>query len=108
MGPCAKQTVTCTLISLDGERFVGTNACMNPQAVCPREPGEGYEKCHSICAQLGHAEEQALHRAGSKAFGARAYVEGHTWCCQSCQIKLFEHGVEALTIGAPPYAGCGQ
>jgi len=102
MGPCAKQTVKCTLVTADGGHIVGTNACMNPQLICPREPGEGYAKCHSVCAQLGHAEEQALNLAGSKAFGAHAYVEGHVWACKSCQIKLFERGVSALTIGAPP------
>lgn len=104
MGPCAKQTVTCTLVALTGERFVGTNACGNPQVVCPRTFGEGYEKCHTICQQAGHAEEQALRAAGDKAKGAHAYVEGHVWCCQNCQIELFKHGVKALTIGSPPSA----
>lgn len=102
MGPCAKQTVTCTIITSEGERFVGTNSCANPQIVCPRLPGEGYEKCHSICDQRGHAEEQALRAAGAKAKGAWAYIEGHTWACQNCQMALFAEGLLCLTIGAPP------
>lgn len=102
MGPCAKQTVKATLIATDGERFVGTNACANPQAVCPRLPGEGYEKCITICDQKGHAEEQAMRAAGTKVIGSHVYVEGHTWACQNCQIEMFSKGVAALTIGAPP------
>lgn len=102
MGPCAKQTVICTLITQEGERFVGTNACASPQEVCPRLPGEGYEKCKSICDQRGHAEEQALRAAGTKAKGSHAYIEGHVWCCQNCQIELFRNGVAALTVGSPP------
>ena len=101
MGPCAKQTVKCTIITPEGNRYVGTNACARPQAVCPREPGEGYAKCISICDQKGHAEEQALRAAGLFAKGAHAYVEGHTWACQNCQIELFNAGIAALTIGAP-------
>lgn len=30
-GPCAKQTVTATIITPTGERFVGTNDCLNPR-----------------------------------------------------------------------------
>lgn len=102
MGPCAKVVVTCTIVATDGERFVGTNACTRPQSVCPRLEGEGYEKCHTICGQLGHAEEQALRLAGSKAVGARAYVEGHRYACANCQVELFKAKIDALTIGAPP------
>lgn len=102
MGLCAKQVVTCTLITKDGERFVGRNDCANPQPVCPRLPGEGYEKCASICDQRGHAEEQALRAAGEKARGATAYIEGHTYCCQACQHALFDAGVRFIARGAPP------
>ncbi len=55
-GPCAKMTVRCTLVTPAGEHIVGTNHCENPQPVCPRAPGEGYEKCTSVCRQVGHAE----------------------------------------------------
>jgi deoxycytidylate deaminase len=102
MGPCAKTVVTCTLTAPTGERFIGRNDCANPQPVCPRDPGEGYEKCKTVCDQRGHAEEQALALAGEKAKGARAYIEGHTWACQNCQVALFAAGVASLTIGSPP------
>lgn len=100
-GPCAKQTVRCTLVTVRGEHIVGTNLCENPQAACPRAPGEGYEKCRSICRQIGHAEAVAVKIAGEHARGAHAYVEGHDHACRECQIALFGAGVAALTIGAP-------
>lgn len=103
VGPCAKVTVTCTIISPDGQRFVGTNYCNNSQPVCPRRDGEGYEKCASICDQAGHAEQIATYLAGANAVGAAAYLEGHTYACQACQEVLFGAGVATLSIGiAPP------
>jgi hypothetical protein len=101
-GPCAKTTVRCTLVTSDGQRFVGENWCANPQAVCPRDPGEGYEKCKAICRQEGHAETVALALTGPAAAGAHAYVEGHDHACRDCQVALFGAGVAALTIGNPP------
>lgn len=100
-GPCAKATVRCTLVTPEGEHIVGENECANPQAVCPRSPGEGYEKCVSICQQLGHAEVVAVAKAGSKARGARAYIEGHTYACMNCQHALFGAGVRSISVGAP-------
>ncbi len=102
MGPCAKTVVTCTLVTPSGEKVVGRNDCLNPQIACPRGPGEGYEKCDSICGQQGHAEVQALRAAGEKARGATAYIEGHTYACQSCQHALFDAGVRFIARGAPP------
>lgn len=101
LGLCAKATVRCTLVFPDGRQVVGTNACANPQDICPRLPGEGYEKCATVCDQRGHAEIQALAAAGGSATGARAYVEGHTYACRECQESLFAAGVAAFTIGAP-------
>lgn len=100
-GPCAKTTVTCTLVTPGGECFVGTNECVNPQTVCPRATGEGYEKCKTICRQVGHAEVVALQRAGEQARGARAYIEGHTYACMECQHALFGAGVRSISVGAP-------
>jgi hypothetical protein len=102
IGPCVKTTVRCTLVTSSGDRIVGENWCHNPQSVCPRAPGEGYEKCVTVCGQEGHAETVALRVAGDKARGAHAYVEGHSYACRACQESLFGAGVAALTIGAPP------
>lgn len=98
---CAKVTVTCTLVTPSGERITGSNECANPQAACPREPGEGYGKCSTVCGQLGHAEAVALMRAGERARGARAYLQGHSYACRECQEALFGAGVRSLSIGSP-------
>lgn len=100
-GPCAKATVRCTIIATSGEVFVGTNECGSPQPSCPRLPGEGYEKCKTVCRQAGHAEQQAADLAGDKVRGAIACLEGHTYACQACQERLFGAGLYALRVVAP-------
>jgi pyrimidine deaminase RibD-like protein len=100
IGPCAKATVTCEIIATNGQRFVGTNYCNNAQAVCPRVIGEGYEKCASICDQVGHAEVVAVGLAGDNAKGATAYLSGHTYACQPCQEALFGAGVAFLSVAS--------
>lgn len=105
-GPCAKTTVRCTLVTTAGEYIVGTNACATPQPACPRLPGEGYDKCTSVCGQLGHAEVQAVRLAGERARGAHAYLDGHTYACMDCQHALFGAGVAALSLGPPPHGDC--
>lgn len=97
---CAKKQVTCYLVTSAGI-FVGRNTCLSPVDVCPREPGEGYEKCRSVCKQIGHAEEVALQMAGEYARGATAWLEGIGHYCRSCQEKLFSAGVLALRLGRP-------
>lgn len=99
---CAKTTVRCTLVTASGEHIVGTNLCRNPQPTCPRLPGDDYVKCTTVCDQAGHAEIVAVRLAGSKAAGARAYIEGHTYACMACQHALFGAGIISLSIGAPP------
>ncbi len=100
-GPCAKTKVTAVLVSEDGEGFIGENDCLNPQTVCPREGGEGYEKCASVCRQTGHAEENAIRKAGDKAKGAVIYLQGHTYACNSCKAAAQDAGVkEIIVIGA--------
>lgn len=101
MGPCAKVTTRCTLVTTTGERIVGENVCRNPQAKCPRLPGEDYTKCRTICDQVGHAEVVAVMNAGEKARGAKAFLEGHTYACMNCQHALFGAGVESLSLGGP-------
>jgi hypothetical protein len=100
-GPCAKARVICTIVAPTGDRFVGENLCANPQPVCPRQPGEGYEKCKTVCGQLGHAEEVAARIAGAAAVGGTAYLEGHTYACDPCKAALAAVGVTDIVIGAP-------
>jgi deoxycytidylate deaminase len=95
---CAKKHVTCVLVTPYGEKFVGTNKCLAPQDHCPREPWEGYEKCTTICRQVGHAEEVALLEAKEKAKGARAFIHGIGHVCRVCQEKLFGAGVISFSI----------
>ena len=101
-GPCAKTTVTCTIVAADGSHFVGTNSCANPQEKCPRSAGEDYTKCRTVCDQQGHAEVQALKIAGEKAVGAHAYIEGHTYACMDCQHALYRAGVFAISVCKQP------
>lgn len=103
-GPCAKTRVRCTIVQPTGERIVGENFCANAQPVCPREPGEGYEKCRTVCAQLGHAEVVAVLLLGpcGTAVGATAYLEGHTYACEPCKAALAMVGVREVVIGPPP------
>ena len=97
---CAKQKVICRLVLLNGEVIEGENACLEPQDSCPREPGEGYHKCESICRQQGHAEQQAVRNAAGKNLkGATATLSGHTYFCADCQHVLFDAGVEFLSRG---------
>lgn len=106
-GPCVKQRVIATIITLSGKRFVGENDCANPQTVCPRagmKTGEGYHLCSSICKQTGHAEENALKAAGRKAFGATIYIQGHSYACEPCKRACAKEGVVSLIIGNPPEA----
>ncbi len=103
MGLCAKQPVTCVIVTDKGEHIRGGNWCEFPQTVCPRTPGEGYEKCKTVCGQLGHAEIVAVETAGDKARGGRAYLNGHTYACQKCQETLFKAGVISLSVGIIPY-----
>lgn len=97
-GPCAKTRVFCFIESPLGRRFVGENWCANPQPVCPREPGEDYTKCTTVCQQEGHAEVVAVRLAGPFAKGATATLHGHTYACMNCQHALFDAGVRWLGV----------
>lgn len=101
IGNCAKRVVTCTIVTPQGEHIIGKNWCSNPQNICPRNEYEDYEKCKTVCGQWGHAEAVAAVIAGPKAVGARAYVEGHSYACRSCQEALFSAGVKSVSVGKP-------
>ena len=100
---CAKQVVSCMITSPEGFVVYGENYCLNPQPVCPRLPGEGYEKCHTICKQVGHAEEVAIMKAIEKGFDlsrARATIS-HKRICDNCAGILEMHNItDVVLIGA--------
>ncbi|WP_027798273.1 cytidine/deoxycytidylate deaminase family protein [Paraburkholderia dilworthii] len=103
-GPCAKQTVTATVVSKRGDRYVATNHCMNPQTVCPRAgmaTGQGYELCKSICQQPAHAEVNAILFAGGAAQGASLRLEGHTYACEQCKEVARKYGIAGIVIEEP-------
>lgn len=107
IGPCTKQTVTATIVTPEGERFVGTNYVRNAQPVCPRADmptGVGYELCRTVCDQSGHAEPNAILEAGEKARGATLYIEGHTYACEPCKAACAAAGIVDIIIGSPPNA----
>lgn len=95
---CAKTVVICDIVTAMGRVFTGSNACEQPQQTCPRLPGEGYEKCVSICQQPGHAEIMALREAGIHAKGAKAYIYGIGHVCRECQEALYDAGVESISV----------
>jgi deoxycytidylate deaminase len=101
---CAKQITTCKIITTDGREFNGENYCLVPQLECPRLEGEGYEKCKSICFQIGHAEEvaimHALH-AGANLKGATAII-GHDRVCANCSNLLTSHGITTIKLTGSP------
>jgi deoxycytidylate deaminase len=108
---CAKQTVTCWLRpsswhkvvrnGMDCDPVGGANACDNPQSTCPRAPGEGYEKCQTVCGQQGHAEIQALRHArelGIDVTGYEAHIYGHYYACEQCARALRDAGISVIHI----------
>lgn len=101
-GPCAKRRVRCTIVGSDGVSVTGENECANAQSVCPREEGEDYHKCQTICQQVGHAEEVALDKAraaGLDFHKSVAVIAGHWYACTGCQQSLRKAGVETLIFG---------
>lgn len=94
-GPCAKRRTQCVLYALDGQVFAAENVCLNPQPVCPREPGEGYAKCKTICQQVGHSEATVVAMAGPAAKGARI-VCNHWYGCDPCAEVCKAAGVASV------------
>ena len=96
---CAKRHVSCYLYSSDGWLMAsGSNRCRNPQEVCPREPGEGYAKCTSICKQAGHAEEVALFNAGGYDLSGGKAVVTHERVCDECRDALAAAGITDVVL----------
>lgn len=96
---CSKKIVRCTIITKEGHTFSGENFCLKPQKICPREDGEGYEKCRSICMQPDHAEIDALHASqGADLRGAIAIISGIDYMCRPCAKALSAAGVEQIIL----------
>lgn len=101
---CAKRRVICVLSDDLGGVCSGENLCDRPQPACPREPGEGYEKCGSICLQMGHAEVQALATWQARFLGrppTHALIRGHDRVCDNCLRLLESAGVKHVSFGEP-------
>lgn len=97
-GPCAKTRVTCTVTFPDGSSLIGENLCRSPQKACPRAAGEGYEKCKTVCDQIGHAERVAVDMRDGDLTGGHAVLRGHTYACRECQEALFGAGLATFAI----------
>lgn len=98
IGPCAKRRVFATLVTTDNRTFSAENLCMNPQAVCPRLPGEGYAKCRDVCQSIGHAEALALdeaYAADADPHGGTVFVSHH-YACGPCTAQMDAAGVHIV------------
>lgn len=95
---CAKRHVVAVVIGKSGRHYVGHNLCLNPQFNCPREIGEDYEKCKSICNQPHHAEPMAILEAGEDAKGGSIIVLNHERICDNCKEAIKEAGIIRATV----------
>lgn len=99
---CAKAVVIARLSLLDGRSFIGRNDCETPVQVCPRVPGDGYEKCREICGMRFHAEARAVMAAFSAGAGqdlAGATMEvAHNHICGGCAELLRLYGITARLV----------
>lgn len=102
---CAKRRVICILSDDFGRVAVGENSCALPQPTCPRLPGEGYEKCKTVCEQYAHAEIDALDAWESRYSvilpPTHALIRGHDYVCAKCEAYLRSAGVKHVTFGEP-------
>lgn len=99
-GPCAKRRMQAVLYGASGKVYAAENVCLNPQPVCPREPGEGYEKCQSICRQVAHGEVQVIAQAGADARGGRLVIS-HWYACPSCEALCRAAGIADIQFTSP-------
>lgn len=98
---CAKRWVGCYILTPDKQLVSGDNHCNKPQKECPREPGEDYTKCKTICDQPYHAEVAAIENAKKRGIdltGATATIVGHDWVCKPCARALMAAGIRSIHI----------
>lgn len=118
--PCLKQKTRCIIevhdLSKDAGYFGGevkhfeaTNSChVDDAEVCPRvtagaKTGEGYE----LCGPPNHAEQEAAklvsaHYPDGIPGPSVAYLYGHFYLCQECQVALTDVGVRTFFITGEP------
>ena len=99
-GPCARRPVVAILIK-GGKWWVGDNSCSSPQTICPRAdspPGIGYEMCEDICGQDGHAEIEAILKAGDEA-GGKMYLFGIDHICEWCAFLARANDITIEIVG---------
>ena len=103
MKPCLKREVCAVIIDQDGKIAVGQNLIQNDTVrKCPRVGNEGYEKCLSICNQVGHAETEAIKVAkkrNMKLNGAILYLTGHFYACYNCREACKKEGIKIIILG---------
>ena len=103
---CAKRNVIAVLQSRNCEEdfLMASNECNNPQDVCPREDGEDYTKCRTICQQSGHAETEVLKLV--KSWMDLTYYDltiiGHDRMCPECTNAIADAGIINITFKPRP------
>lgn len=104
IGYCVKRPVSAVVTLKDGRVLIGGNFCTNQQPTCPRQPGEGYEKCYTVCGQIGHAEQVAIRLIIAEQLTgppastiASVDVYGHHGPCDACKRMLATFGLDKLT-----------
>lgn len=93
---CAKRNVIAVLDILDDlySYHIATNDCNNPQPSCPREDGEDYTKCRTICQQPGHAETELLKLVkGKDLTHSMLTIIGHDRMCPECTNAVADAGI---------------
>jgi len=106
IGYCVKRPVSAVVTLKDGRVLIGGNFCTNQQPTCPRQPGEGYEKCYTVCGQIGHAEQVAVRliirelAQTSSSYASQITsvdVYGHHGPCDACKRMLAAFNLDKLT-----------
>ena len=97
---------TSAVIVKDNQ-IIGTGAnegnfiplCPRVEHDCPT--GTGYEYCHDLCEQKGHAEVCTINNtlaSGNDPSGADLYLFGHWWCCENCWKHMIDHGIRNVYL----------
>lgn len=100
--PCYKREVCAVIVDKNGKIATGQNLIYNSTVTeCPRAKGEGYEKCKTVCLQLGHAETEAIKHAKLRKMdlvGANIYLTGHHRICDNCKAACDAEGLNVIIV----------